>query len=236
MTFQASAGGRFTAENMPLRLLIQHAYGVRSFQIIGGPAWIDSERFDIVAKADGSVQEKQVLGPMLQALLEDRFKLSVHRETKEMPVLNLAQAAEGKLKTSKTADCSLDAPEPVAEGSLPLPCHDVILSISPSGAKLRGEQANTGQLVATLAKILGIPVIDQTASHRWFDVDLEVSMDGLDGILDVLGVRNLTAQTPDNAKPSIYTALPQQLGLKLNRGKGPVEVLMIRHVERPSEN
>src|SRR6185312_1237032 len=67
MTFQASAGGRFTAENMPLRLLIQRAYGVRPFQISGGPPWIDSERFDIVAKAGGSVPEKEVLGPMLQA-------------------------------------------------------------------------------------------------------------------------------------------------------------------------
>ncbi len=236
MTFQASAGGRLTAENMPLRLLIQRAYGVRPFQISGGPSWIDSERYDIVAKADGSVPEKQVLGSMLQALLESRFKLRLRRDTTEMPVLNLTQVADGKLTTSKTADCTNSTPEPVPTGSLPRPCHDVLLSISPSGARLRGEQASTGQLVVTLANILGSPVIDKTTFRGWFDLALEVSMDGLEGILDLLGIRNPTAQTPDNTIPSIFTALPQQLGLRLIRGKGPVEVLVIEHVERPSVN
>src|SRR5580704_17888318 len=66
MTFQASQGGRLTAENMPLRLLIQHAYGVRPFQISSGPSWIDTDRYDIVAQANEPVPEKHVVGPMLQ--------------------------------------------------------------------------------------------------------------------------------------------------------------------------
>jgi uncharacterized protein (TIGR03435 family) len=146
------------------------------------------------------------------------------------------KVAGGKLTTSKTADCTSAAPESVPTGSLPLPCHEVVLSISPSGAKLRGEQASTAQFVVTLANILGRPVIDQTTSHGWFDLDLEISLDGLDGILDVLGIRSPTAQAPDNTIPSIFTALPQELGLRLIRGKGSVEVLVIEHVERPSEN
>jgi uncharacterized protein (TIGR03435 family) len=236
MTFQASQGGRLTAENMPLRLLIQHAYGVRPFQISSGPSWIDSDRYDIVAQANGPVPEKHVVGPMLQSLLENRFSLRLHRQMKEVPILNLTQVASGKLTTSKTADCENAAPQASPAGTPAIPCHEVVLSISPTAARLRGEQANTGQLVVTLANILGRPVIDQTTSAGKFDLDVEVSLDGLEGILDALGIRSPNAQSPDNMMPSIFTALPQQLGLKLTAGRGPVEVLVIDHVERPSEN
>ena len=236
MAFQASAGGRLTAENMPLRLLIQRAYDVRPFQISDGPSWINTERYDIVAKGDGAVPEKHVVGPMLRALLEDRFRLKLHRETKELPVLNLTQTSGGKLTTSKTVDCADAAPAVSPTGSSALPCHEVVLSISPSGVRLRGEQASTGQLVVTLANILGRPVIDRTAFAGKFDLDVEVSLDGLEGIMDMLGIRSPTTQAPDNMIPSILTALPQQLGLKLTAGKGPVEVLVMEHVQRPSEN
>jgi len=235
MTFQPTAG-RLTIENLPLRLLIQRAYGVRSFQISGGPSWIDNERYDILAKTEGPVPEKQVAGPMLQTLLANRFRLRLHRETKELPTLKLIQVAGGKLTAPKTADCTNDVPEPLPPGASPLPCHEVVLAISPTGAKLRGKQATLGQLVFTLANILGRPVIDRTAFQGSFDVDLEVSMDGLEGIADMLGVRASSGQPPDNSVLSIFTALPQQLGLRLAPGKGPVEVLVIEHVERPSEN
>lgn len=236
MAFQASAGGRLTAENMPLRLLIQHAYNVRSFQIVGAPSWIDSERYDIVAKADGAVPEKHAGGLMLRALLEERFSLKLHRETKESPVLNLTQTSGGKLTTSNTADCADVAAQTSPADSSTLPCHEVVLLISPTAVRLRGKQASTGQLVVTLANILGRPVIDKTTFAGQFDLDVEVSRDGLDGIMDMLGVRSPTAPAPDNMSPSLLTVLPQELGLKLTAGKGPVEVLVIEHVQRPSEN
>jgi uncharacterized protein (TIGR03435 family) len=236
MAFQASAGGRLTAENMPLRLLIQRAYDVRPFQIVGAPSWIDSERYDIVAKADGAVPEKHVTGPMLRALLETRFSLKVHRETKELPVLNLTQTSGVKLTTSNTTDCADVAAQTSPADSSTLPCHEVVLSISPTAVRLRGKQASTGQLVVTLANILGRPVIDKATFGGQFDLDVEVSMDGLEGIMDMLGIRSPTAPAPDNMTPTLLTALPQQLGLKLTAGKGPVEVLVIEHVQRPSEN
>jgi uncharacterized protein (TIGR03435 family) len=236
MAFQTSAGGRLTAENMPLRLLIQRAYDVRPFQISDGPSWIDAERYDIVAKADAAVPERHVVGPMLRALLEDRFGLKLHRELRELPVLNLTQKSGGKLTTSKTIDCADTGSAFSPAGSSTLPCHEVVLSISPTGARLRGEQASTGQLAVTLANILGRPVIDRTAFGGKFDLDVEVSLDGLDGILDVLGIRSPSAPASDNMMPSILTALPEQLGLKLTAGKGPVEVLVIEHVQRPSGN
>jgi uncharacterized protein (TIGR03435 family) len=236
MTFQASAGGRLTAGNMPLRLLIQHAYDVRPFQISDGPSWIDTERYDIVAKADSAVPEKNVVGPMLRALLEDRFGLKLHRETRELPVLNLMQKTSGKLTISKTVDCADAGPAASLADSSTLPCHEVVLSISPTGARLRGDQASTGQLAVTLANILGRPVIDRTAFGGKFDLDVEVSLDGLDGILEGLGIGSPAAPASGNMIPSILTALPEQLGLKLTAGKGPVEVLVIEHVQRPSEN
>ena len=79
-------------------------------------------------------------------------------------------------------------------------------------------------------------MIDKTTFAGQFDLDVEVSMDGLDGIMDMLGIRSPTAPAPDNMSPSLLTALPQQLGLKLTSGKGPVEVLVIERVQRPSEN
>ena len=181
MVFQASAGGRLTVQNMPLRLLIQHAYDVRPFQVSNGPSWIDNERYDIVAKADTAVSEKQVVGPMLRALLEDRFRLKLHRETKELPVLNLTQTSGGKLTTSKSVDCADVAPAVSDAGSLALPCHEVVLSLSPTSTRLRGEQVSTGQLTVTLANILGRPVLDNTAFAGKFDLDVEVSLEGLEG-------------------------------------------------------
>jgi uncharacterized protein (TIGR03435 family) len=235
MTFQSFAGGRFVAENMPLRLLIQRAYDVRPFQISGAPNWIDSERYDITARADASAPEKQIMGPMLQALLESRFRLKLRRQLKQLPVLNLtAKAAGARLKKSNAADCAGGQPSSPSTGSSPLPCHEVVLSISPTGARLRGEQASTGQLVFTLANLLGRPVIDKTAFTGQFDLDLEVSLEGLEGIRSSLGIP-ATSPAPDSMVPSLLTALPQQLGLTLTAGKGPVEVLVIEHVERPAD-
>lgn len=236
VAFRTSTGGRLTAENMPLRLLIQRAYDVRSFQIAGAPSWMDSERYDIAARADGTVPEEQVAGPMLRALLEDRFGLKLHRETREMTVLNLTQTSGGKLTTSNTADCADVATETSPANLSTLPCHQVVLSVSPTAVRLRGNQASTEQLAVTLANILGRPVVDKTAFAGRFDLDLEVSTDGLEGIMNPLAMRGPTAAATDNMSPSLLTALPQQLGLKLTAGKGPVEVLVIEHVQRPSEN
>ena len=112
----------------------------------------------------------------------------------------------------------------------------MILSISPTGARLFGEQATTAQLVLTLANIIGRPVINNTGLTRQFDIDLEVSLQGLDGLVGLRALGTSTTVASDNMAPSILTALPQHLGLKLKPGKGPVEVLVIEHAEKPSEN
>jgi len=92
---QPLPGGRLRIENQPLRALIRTAYKVQDFQLTGVPGWVDSERFDIEAKADGNPPLLDVVGPMLQGLLEERFKLKVHRETRELPVYSLSAAKKG---------------------------------------------------------------------------------------------------------------------------------------------
>jgi uncharacterized protein (TIGR03435 family) len=110
--------GRLSVINMTLKDLLTTAYQVRDFQISGGPGWIDSERYDIEAKADGKTGPKQMAEPMLQALLETRFKLKVHRETKELPIYVLTVAKSGlKIQPAKEGSCVTPEPgKPPAPG------------------------------------------------------------------------------------------------------------------------
>ncbi len=105
MDVSAPPGNRFNAENVPLRFLIRVAYDVKDFQIAGGPAWINSDRYDITAKSESDATFAQ-MRPMLQSLLADRFKLALHRELKELPVYDLVAAKSGlKLTASKELTC-----------------------------------------------------------------------------------------------------------------------------------
>jgi uncharacterized protein (TIGR03435 family) len=129
--------GRLRMQNIALRPLIQLAWGVEAYQVSGGPSWIGSDRFDIEAKAAGSPSIRQMQGPMLQALLEDRFKLAVHRETKQMPVYEIRLLnGSGKMQPSTAGSCipyRQDAPPPPApEPGQPRP---FFATIPASGAK-----------------------------------------------------------------------------------------------------
>lgn len=223
MKFQASPGGRLTVENMWLRLLMMNAWGVRDFQISGGPGWIDTDRFDISATSVGNPPVAEVTGPMLQNLLEERFSLKVHREKKELPVFVLTVARKGlNLRESSPGACTEDT------------CGEIVLSMSQEGARIRGEKAGMEKLALTLSTILRQPVVDRTGFTGKFDIDLAVSTDDLAGPFVLGGV---AFQVPaDPSASSIFTALPRELGLRLEPGKGPVEVIVIDHVERPSAN
>src|SRR5579863_1167750 len=131
-------GGRLSTRMAPLGLLIQSAYGVQSFQISGGPDWMDSTGFDIEAKAAGNPSRSQVW-LMLQSLLEDRFHLKVHRETRMMPVYALAVAKDGPRLPKAAADCGDAA---AAKGQRPPgPCGDATVSFETStGLAVVGRQ------------------------------------------------------------------------------------------------
>jgi uncharacterized protein (TIGR03435 family) len=247
MAVRPRAGGLAT-ENAPLRLLMQNAYGVQAFQISEGPAWIQSEGYDIEAKADGKASRAQIL-LMLRSLLEDRFQLKLHRETKELPVYALTVAKSGlKLQPRKEGGCipvdpsgTLPPPSNTPGQRAPgFPCGMPGVMMEPSGVRIEGGKVAMPDFIRVLSMVLGRPVLDRTGFTETFDVRLDFTPDEAAAGLP----RSAGAGDPDSppsaadpgSPPTIFAAIQEQLGLKLESVKGPVEVLVIDHVERPSQN
>jgi uncharacterized protein (TIGR03435 family) len=233
--------GRFQLGCAPLRDLIHTAYsnfgdGVRfnanGPQILGGPGWIDSTFYEINAKAEDKAPIGKMAGPMLQAVLEDRFNLKVHHETKELPVFVLTVAKGGiRMQRTKEGSCvsSSDLNDPPPP---PVPNQPVLNPCGPrrmrgSGATIIG-LGGRGMTVAEIfsgiiGNMVGRSVIGKTDLTGQFDFTLEWTPGGIDAPADATG-------------PSIFTAVEEQLGLKMASCKGPVEVVVIDYVKRPSEN
>ena len=235
-------GGRFNAHNVPLWDLIRQAYGVQRTQLVGAPKWTENARYDIVAKAPGEISRSgpgAPIGPlnfMLQDLLQDRFKLRVHRDTREQQIYALTFARSDKslgpgLKPS-TADCeSMRGGR--GRGAMP--------AFPETGRPLCGMRMAPGQIVAGGANIAQLTqglsvwaqriVIDQTALTGSYDIDLTFTPDRLPQ-----GGPPPGAPMPsiDPNGPSLFTAVQEQLGLKLESQRAPIEVLVIDHVERPT--
>jgi uncharacterized protein (TIGR03435 family) len=236
--------GRVITENTPLRFLIGVAYKRRLgwFEISGGPGWMDSDGYDITAKADGDAPNEQMY-PMLQNLLRERFQLQLHRETRELPVYVLSETKGGlKLLHSSTAPCfaGVAGTQPPQPGKpLVLPCGDVALSLSTLGLRIKGGQTSMERFAAILSGALGRTVVDKTGFAGTFDVDLEFTPDDSVAGIPRPGQPGALPSPPpsgDSAGPSLSSALLEQLGLKLVAAKGPVTVLVIDHVERPTPN
>jgi uncharacterized protein (TIGR03435 family) len=246
VSIRPPAGGRFTTTNSTVKMLVGLAYRVQGFEISGGPGWIDSDGYDINARAAESNLTLDQLRPMVQALLEDRFKLMVHREMKEMPIYAVLPARSGtKLAEPKEGGCVMpgtnsppDNPpkSPTAPSHRPLaPCGGFI--VNPN--RLVGGNISMTQLANVLSSFLGRPVIDKTGFAGKFDVELEFSPDGImfgPGGVGASGVPPSDTANADTSRPSIFTALQEQLGLRLDSQKGPGEILVIDRVERPGEN
>jgi uncharacterized protein (TIGR03435 family) len=232
--------GRLRMTNLALRRLILNAYGVQDYQLLGDPPWLASEHYDIQATAAGNTSVQQMEGPMLQVLLEERFKLTLHRETRQLPVYNLAVAKGGaKLQTSKEGSCTPyleDSPPPPASVpgepnrnfcGLHLTVNGLNRAVDGKGVAMAAFAAN---LSRNYTSDLGRTVIERTGLTGTFDVHLTWSLDPLTGPAGPAG------SPPDLAEPSLFTALQEQLGLRLESAKGPVEVLVIDHIEKPSDN
>jgi uncharacterized protein (TIGR03435 family) len=219
-------GGRLSTRNAPLRLLIQNAYHVQTFQVSGGPEWMNSAGYDLEAKAEGNPSQSQIW-LMLQSLLEDRFKLKVHRETKELPVYALTAAKNGlKLPKPKEGDCT------------PSPCGNATVAFeTATGLSVQAGQVAMAEFIKVLSNIIERPIVDRTGFTEKFDVHLGFAYDEATGGLPNPRRAGDSGQPAElESSPSIMIALQQQLGLKLEASKGPVEILVIDHVERPSEN
>ena len=206
--------GRFTAENATARELISFAYNVRAFQVSGGPGWIDADHYDIVAKPEAKAGRGQIY-PMVQALLGDRFQLNLHRETKELPVYVLVLAKGGpKFKEAKPdGDRPLNGIQGVGRG------------------ELTGLGADMGLFARRLAVVVGRTVVDRTGLTGKYDFKLQWTPDTSQAM------RSPDEPPADHASgPSIFSAIQEQLGLRLEASKGPVEILVIDHIEKPSAN
>ena len=215
MRVRIAPGGRYTAENVTAKLLIQQAFNIKEFQISGGPGWIDSERYVIEAKAEGATGRVDALRPMLQKLLADRFQFVFHRETKEGQVYALVVGKNGpKLKEAAAA-----SPGPQ-------------ISIRPGA--ISGQGMGMDMLVNQLAQRLGRNVIDKTGLTGKYDINLEWTPEAAQ--LRSPGEGPEASAPPDQSGPSIFTAVQEQLGLRLESTKGPVEVIVIDRIEKPSEN
>jgi uncharacterized protein (TIGR03435 family) len=166
--------GTFRAQNVWLRFLIQVAWDVKDFQVLGGPGWATSDRYDVTAKAAENVQLPE-MRPMLRALLEDRFQLKLHTETKELPIYALV-AGKGAVKLSRTSEgsCAMAASELPAGSSNALPvCGNI--SMRPDGVE--GMGITMAQLAAALSNSMQRTVVDQTALTGKFDVHMEWTAD-----------------------------------------------------------
>jgi uncharacterized protein (TIGR03435 family) len=224
--------------------MISIAYRVERFRVSGGPSWLPSERFDIVAKMDAATvdalgkfsPDKRVLAQrqMLQKFLADRFRLTAHRETKELTVYKLVVAKGGpKLQEAKPGDTYPNA-KPYFDGTHPG-------AGTMRGGVLEGEvtaqAVPIAMLVQNLTGMLGHPVADETGLKGVYDFKLQFTPD--DRLQPPSGTTSgfrFPIPPADSNAPSLFDALPEQLGLKLESGKGPVEVIVIDHVERPSPN
>jgi uncharacterized protein (TIGR03435 family) len=252
-------GGRVSATNMPLRLLIRAAYEVQDFQVVGGPSWQLSNKFDIVAKAeDGFTGSTKDVLPMMKALLADRFKLKVHTETREMPISALVIARNDKKLgpdiMPSTVDCSgaeaeaQKRMEAFARGGaaavgplLPRPGQTIPCSIMPAAAAgggfgLRASGQPMSVLINLLTQATGRIVQDRTGLTGRYDWQLKFDPEVLMRLVSQLGINvpqaAVNAASSDN--PSLLTALDEQLGLKLASERGPVQVLVIDSAELPS--
>jgi uncharacterized protein (TIGR03435 family) len=212
----------FAAKNHSIKTLIAAAYDLTPQAILGGPAWVESDRYDIVARTPGGVRptlDEQML--LLRKLLADRFGLAFHREEKEMRVYALTVAKGGpRLKESTlSSDVSPEGPPPL------------VFVVFPDLVKLPGRCATMAEFASTLQRsALENPVLDRTGLSGRYDFDLEFTPD------ETVFGGVLGKGTADSTKPNLFTAVQQQLGLKLEAAKGPVQALVIDHVERPSEN
>ena len=210
-----STNGLLRITNQTLQTMIQYAYNVRDFQITGGPGWMRSDRYDVTAKPENGAHEGE-MKQMLQSLLAERFQLQFHRETREGPVYVLL--------VGKTGSRLQPAPESNNSGI------DSGRSGDTGKSTMKGTNVTMAELAASLAARVGRPVIDKTSLTGRFNFDLSWVPD-----LTLSGGATNSAP-PDVSGPSIFTAVQEQLGLRLDSQKGPTEILMIDRAERPSEN
>jgi uncharacterized protein (TIGR03435 family) len=205
--------------NTTLNDLITFAYGLHARQVTGGPSWMDSDKYDVTGQPEGQGQPSRAqLNAMVQKLLEERFKLAFHREKRELPVYAIT-VANGGPKLTKNDTNPNGLPGLFFKG----------LGVLPATNATIGDLAGVMQTT-----VLDRPVVDKTGLPDRYDFILSWTPDETQ--FSGLGVRVPPPSNDPNAPPNLFTAIQEQLGLKIESTRAPVEVLVIDRVEKPTEN
>jgi len=215
----APGGQRYQATNCPTRLMIQVAYRVKAEQIIGGPAWLDTDRYDMEAKAEKPSTPEE-LHVMLINLLVERMQLKFHRQQREMPIYALTLDKGGPKLTPHQ---SANAGEPWIDLRT-----ERFLHVS-----MKATSSGMDYFAFRLAQMLDRPVVNLTKLGGEYDFALDFTRELPLGFPEG---GKINGEEPDTSGPTIYEALRSQLGLQLKAQKGPVDVIVIDHVEKPTEN
>jgi uncharacterized protein (TIGR03435 family) len=226
--------GRLNAVNVPLRFAIRQAYRLPESRVLGGPTWLDADRFDIAATAAGDGVTSDVIRQMLRTALADRFGLVLHNETRTMPIYSLVPAkSDGTLGPNlrrSDMDCAGQRAQ-VVSGRVRC---GVLVSEAATSASLRGGGASFAEFVRLFSDFLERPLIDNTGLTGVFDLELQFT--AARGSLPGAAVPGGLATAPGTDIPSVFTAVQEQLGLKLNAATGTADVLVIDRVTPPTEN
>ena len=223
VSIRTQPGGRFTATGINTRLLMTEAFGIRDFQITNAPGWTNDDRYDVNAKAESSVDRisPEWLRPMLKALLEERFQLKYHQETRELPVYSLVVAKSGSKLTP-------------SESKQPGP------QMRMGRGQVNAKGANMAMIARMISQQMGRDVIDKTGLTSTYDINLEWTPEPGQGGGPGAGPGGpppLGALPPaDSTGPTLVTALQEQLGLRLESSKGPVMIIVVDSIAKPTEN
>ena len=231
-SIRPSSGGTLTITNNTLLNMVRNAYGVQEYQIVGGPSWLQSQRFDIVAKASAPVSPPETMA-MLRTLLAERFALKTHVESRMMPAYALVMARDDRrpgpgLRPS-AVDCAALVAAARAGGPVPgaPPGGRPVCGLRTRPGLAAGSGVTMSQLAANLAGVLGRAVLDRTNLTGGWDFDLTFAADQGSAI-----AADAPPANPD--APSVFTALREQLGLKVESQRAPLDVLVIDQAEPPT--
>jgi uncharacterized protein (TIGR03435 family) len=229
-----------------LKAFLTTAYDVKEFQV-EGPVWMDTERFVLDATMRPETTREQRLS-MLKNLLADRFKLTTHRETKELPIYSLVVAKNGS-KVKESPDVPVDAQSGADASDTSAPVTNVRTVSAGGRVRITAQNETMQDLANHLTRQLDRPVRDETGMSRKYDFVLTFSSEGLRGSANTIGAmsptspaegtpQSLSSALPDARElPDLFGAVQSQLGLKLEAKKGPVELVVVDHIEKtPAEN
>ena len=217
--------GQLRAINIPVQPLIRQAFEVMDTQMTGVPSWVATERYDVVAKAPAGMSPAADLRPLLRTLLAERFKLSTHRERRDMPVLALVRARTDRfgpgLRQSKVDCAAQPAPPPQADPADEWPA--CIIRFTAGRLYVGGFEM--AEVLRLLTPLVGRTILDESGITGRVQLRLEFQPQGRGAP---------PPDAPAAERPELVTAIEEQLGLKLESRRAPVDMLVIDHIERPT--